>query len=354
MKSNNSVYDYIIIGQGLAGTVLVHLLQKRTSNYLVIDGEKHTTSFAAAGIINPITGRNFIKSWMIDELLPIAIETYTDLEKQLEIKILNKLGIIRTIDSVREENDWQVRTLDSQYEMYLDKLIESKELNQKFNDNCKYSVTKSCYQVNIKDLILAYREKLKSEGKYLSLYVDVKKIEINNDIIVINNLKCKNIIFCQGFKAIENPLFKNIAFKFSKGHSIIFKCDLDIDFNYKDQFYITPIGDKLYWTGYGNEWNTLDENIDEVKITEIKNLIEKKIKQSIEIISTHAGIRPTMVRRKPIVSAHLLHKNVFIFNGLGTKGTSLAPFFAKALIEEIFDDKVISSEYKVSFKDASI
>ena len=354
MKDNNHIFDYIVLGQGLAGTVLIHELAKRNSNFLVIDGEEHTTSFAAAGIINPITGRNFIKSWLLEDLLPIALKTYHELENELGFKFLNQLDIVRTVNSIKEENDWHIRKLDVVYTDYLDSLFEDKKLNQLFDEKCKYSRTVNCYQVNIKDLILTYRNKLKAEEKYLKSQIGSNDITITDNIITIKEFQCKNVIFCQGFQACMIPLFKDIAFKFARGHSIIFKCKLDLDFNYKDDFYITPIGDNMYWTGYGNDWNIFDPTIDEQKILELKNAIESKINHGIEIVSTTAGIRPTMLRRRPVVSEHPLHKNVFIFNGLGTKGTSLAPFFAKLMIDQIFDKKEIPKDLKVSYQDASI
>lgn len=354
MKQNNQIFDFIIIGQGLAGTVFTHELSKKTSNFLVIDGEKHTASFAAAGIINPITGRNFVKSWLIDELLPIAIHTYHEFEKKLNTSIINTLDIVRTVNTVKEENDWLARSMDLEYMAYIGSLFESENLNKWFNESCKYSKTIQGYKVNLQQLILSYRELLKSQNKYLNHQILNDGIQINEDIITVNGMQCKNIVFCQGYQAVDNLFCSNIAFKFSKGHSIIFKCDLPIDFNYKDQFYITPLGDNFFWTGVGNEWDNVNYNIDAEKIESIKQDIESKLNQKIEIITTRSGIRPTMVRRKPLVDRHPFHKNIYVFNGLGTKGTSLAPYFAKKLINLIFDEKQIPKALKVSFQDASI
>lgn len=338
----------------MAGTVLTHEISKKTSNFLVIDGEKHTASFAAAGIVNPITGRNFIKSWLIDDLLPIAKKTYSELEKKLNITIINPLDIVRTVNSVKEENDWLARSIDSDYTSYLGELFESEHLNKWFNESCKYSKTIQGYQVNLQHLILTYRENLKAEQKYLCQQILSEHIQSEADLISIKGIQSKNVIFCQGYQAFENPYSSNIAYKFSKGHSIIFSCNLPSDFNYKDEFYITPLGNNHFWTGVGNEWNNLDPTIEPDKIKAIKDNIEAKLNQKIEIVSIHSGIRPTMVRRKPLVDRHPIHPNIYFFNGLGTKGTSLAPYFAKMLIDLIFEGKQIPKDLKVSFQDASI
>ena len=42
-----------------------------------------------------------------------------------------------------------------------------------------------------------------------------------------------------------------------------------------------------------------------------------------------AGIRPTVNDRRPLIGLHPEHRSLGVFNGLGTKGVMLAPFFAK-------------------------
>jgi glycine/D-amino acid oxidase-like deaminating enzyme len=53
------------------------------------------------------------------------------------------------------------------------------------------------------------------------------------------------------------------------------------------------------------------------------------LKANPEILSQKAGIRPTMHDRKPVIG--LLHGNplIGIFNGLGSRGILLGPYFAK-------------------------
>ena len=81
--------DYIIVGQGLAGTFLSYFLRQKGYNLLVVDNAyEGCSSMVAAGIINPITGRQFNKSWLIDDILPFAIDTYRKLETLLNQQIL--------------------------------------------------------------------------------------------------------------------------------------------------------------------------------------------------------------------------------------------------------------------------
>ncbi len=83
--------DYLIIGQGIAGTFLSYYLEKENRSFFVIDNNKPSAaSRIAAGIINPVTGRRLVKTWMIDELLPFIHREYNELGKALGIKAISQ------------------------------------------------------------------------------------------------------------------------------------------------------------------------------------------------------------------------------------------------------------------------
>jgi 2-polyprenyl-6-methoxyphenol hydroxylase-like FAD-dependent oxidoreductase len=69
--------DVIIVGQGLTGTWLSWWLNKAGLSFKIIDQtNKDSSSMRAAGLINPVTGRRLVNTWMIDELMPFALNAY--------------------------------------------------------------------------------------------------------------------------------------------------------------------------------------------------------------------------------------------------------------------------------------
>ena len=73
--------DYIIVGQGLAGTLLAHDLLENNQSVLIID-KPHAAmaSRVAAGLFNPVGVKRCIRSWRADDFLSFAIERYKFLE----------------------------------------------------------------------------------------------------------------------------------------------------------------------------------------------------------------------------------------------------------------------------------
>ena len=87
--------DYLIVGQGLCGTMLSWFLHKEGRSFLVIDdGNEHSSSKVAAGIINPVTGRRYAYTWMIDEIMPFAVEVYQEMGRYFNVAFIMQKGII--------------------------------------------------------------------------------------------------------------------------------------------------------------------------------------------------------------------------------------------------------------------
>ena len=66
-------------------------------------------------------------------------------------------------------------------------------------------------------------------------------------------------------------------------------------------------------------------------------------------ISSHeAAYRPSTYDRKPILGVHKKYNNIFILNGLGSRGILHAPYLSKELISYIFYGKEINPEININ------
>lgn len=325
-----------------------HFLLKHTDNILVVDAEEHTASYAAAGIVNPVTGRHYVKSWMIDTLLPFALQTYDEISDMLGISTYQKLNILRTIDSIKEQNDWEARKQDEAYKAYIVETSDASSIEEITQIQHTYGEVTQSLQVKLKTIITAFRNYLCQKGMYQKIKIDVNAIKINDDTIEINGLLAKQIIFCEGHNAVQNPFFNHVHFFPAKGNALIIKGDFLLHKNLKDQLFITPLEDGTHWVGSGYEWKTTDENPNEKEIEKMEATLKAFLCKPYTVVEKLAGIRPSVKNRRPVLGPHPSYPNLYILNGLGTKGSSLAPYFAHMLVESIFQNAVIMDDVNVA------
>ena len=76
-------YDFIIVGQGITGSVLSWRLIEKNFNFLVINNSnKKSSSKSALGLYNPITGKNFVETWNSNEIINETENFYASIENK--------------------------------------------------------------------------------------------------------------------------------------------------------------------------------------------------------------------------------------------------------------------------------
>ena len=336
--------DVLVVGQGLAGTLLTHfLLQAGQSVHVIDDDYPRAATKVAAGIINPVTGRRYVKSWYIDRLLPTAEATYQQLEKQLGIIIYHPQKVLRALFNQREENDWLVRAYDPSYQAYI-------QTGEKIDigDYSRYAIPAFSYgevhggaQVDIGELIGRYRAYLKSIGMISTETFNFQELHIEQNAIDYRGIKAKTIAFCEGAKAKNNPYFSDLPYEGNKGEALVVKITkADFQKILKQGIFIVPLTNGQYWVGStSNNYHTDDRPTEEGRNYLVGKLSEL-LTTNFEIIEHRAAIRPTIKDRRPLIGRHPEHPQLYIFNGLGTKGTSLGPYWADQLVKVLTEGHI--------------
>ena len=60
------------------------------------------------------------------------------------------------------------------------------------------------------------------------------------------------------------------------------------------------------------------------------------------------GIRPTVPDRRPLLGALPEHPQAIVFNGMGTKGVSLTPYFSQVLTDSLEGGAEVAREANIS------
>ena len=327
--------DYIIVGCGLAGIAFAEKLFQNQKSFVVFSNKSQQSSLVAAGLYNPVILKRFTAVWKAKEQLQIAIPTYKSIECRLKIKIDYKIELLRRFASIEEQNLWYSASDKPNLSPYLSTQIIKNE-NNDVDAPFGFGIVKSVGRVDTKLLIKAYKNWLIESDSLRQETFHYKQIQEEDLYINYKNLKAKHIIFADGFGLKTNPYFNHLPLKGTKGEVLVIKAPkLNIDFGIKSSVFLIPIGNHLYKVGATYEWKDKTNYPTEKGKLELVKKLKTFLKCDFEIIGHEAGIRPTVIDRRPLVGQHPSHKNLYVLNGLGTRGVMIGPYAAHKLYDFI-------------------
>src|SRR5690606_1377808 len=138
------------------------------------------------------------------------------------------------------------------------------------------------------------------------------------------------------------PFFQMLPFSFNKGQAIITSIPgLSSDFIYQEQYKIAPLPDGSFWIGSSFEWDYKTPAPDESFRQRAEGFLKSFLKIPFETQAQISGERPSSVDYRPFVGFHPLFPDIGILNGMGAKGFSQAPYFARQMAENLVYHKPI-------------
>jgi glycine/D-amino acid oxidase-like deaminating enzyme len=340
--------DCLIIGQGISGTLLSWFLHKEGKTFLVIDNNKvDSSSKVAAGIINPITGRRYVTTWMIDEVMPFAIDTYRSLESYLQYSFVYEKSIIDFFPSPQMLNAFVDRIAEN--DTYLHSYPNQNQFNQYFNYDFGCGEIRPSYTIHLPLLLELWKQKLKEWNAIKEEEFLLADLQTSDDHASYHDITAGKVIFCDGVDAATNPWFRLLPFAPNKGEAMIIEAEeLYNGHIFKRGLMLAPLPTPgLFWVGSNYQWEFADDKPSEHFYKQTSNLLQNWIKVPFKIVDHKAAIRPATVERRPFVGFHPHFPVIGILNGMGTKGTSLAPFFAHQLTQHLVYDLPIADEANV-------
>ena len=339
--------DYIIVGQGLAGSLLAYELLQRNKKILVYDlPEENQSSSVAAGLFNPVTGRRFVKTWKADDLFPFLHDFYPAAEKNLGSKFFYSLKMFRPFINVQEQNKITNDINNLENNNYLTRADSESNILRISNEFGGVQV-KSAGFLDVPVFIDSVRQNIRKTGIYRNSRFKEDNLSLRSQSVHYEEFTSKRLIFCNGSSASRSKLFSWLPFKLVKGELIYTTISPSFEFIYNRNMFILPYRGEVHKVGSTYDW----DRIDTIPTEDGKKKLENKLKAILDVnfktINHIAGIRPATKDRRPFIGIHPRYENIGIFNGLGSKGVSLGPYFAGKFIDSLESDTEIDFEANI-------
>ena len=308
---------------------------------MVIDESKpFTASKAASGIINPVTGRRIVKTWMIEALMPNAWDAYTSIGKALGIECIAEKPIIdcfstpqmRLAFTDRFEKDTAFLSLPD----------NENDWQPYFNYDFGYGIVQPAYLIDIRLLLSSQRQLLQRKNWLRNEYFDASQLQMPETGVAYKDIVADKIIFCDGIAGFSNPFFNNLPYGLNKGEVILVEIPgLPSTNIFKKGYSLVPWQKDIFWLGSTYLWEFEDDQPTRGFYQFAHNWLTQTLKLPFTIIDHWAAVRPATLERKPFVGLHPNNNRIGILNGMGTKGCSLSPFFARQLVAHLLYDTPI-------------
>ncbi|WP_455203161.1 NAD(P)/FAD-dependent oxidoreductase [Kaarinaea lacus] len=294
--------DFLIIGQGLAGSLLALYLNKKKQLVVIVDDATiNSASLVAAGIINPVTGKRLVKSWQVDACLPAAKQCYLALEQQFKNPIFHSLPIYRLFQNEQEIELWQLRSSETGYADYLGDRLPPQGSSGIESSLGGFLIKGSGY-INTALLLQQLREHYATHNQYIDASFHYDDMQIKPAAVQWRDIEANTVVFCEGFAATQNPWFSWLPMQPVQGEILTLKVSGSLpDKIISAGKWLLPIGNNQMKVGATYQWRPLDQKPTSQGRAQLLRAFQHLLPELtvVDVLQHSVGVRPASLDKNP-------------------------------------------------------
>lgn len=327
----------MVIGAGISGCSLAWELYFRGKTVILANQySENSSSNVAAGLINPLIPRSPRKTWMAETLQKTVLPFYSKIETQIQEQFYFPQEIFQLFHNENQELEYEKATKNDIAD------IASMQHFHLGNRKIKCARIETGGRLNVQNYISKTIAFFRNQNCFLNRAIDNSDIKKTNSGFVVNNIEFDALIFCCGIQDKNNRYFPEVQFNPCSGDILTVEIkSLQLQSIVKKKYWIIPT-EKTHEYLVGSTFHLSSENLelhtkDAEKI--IAGIEEFMDGNKLKLIHHKKAVRPTVLDRKPYLGESKIESNVYILNGLGSKGSSLITWLAPLLVDNIIENK---------------
>ncbi|MGE9271048.1 MAG: NAD(P)/FAD-dependent oxidoreductase [Verrucomicrobiales bacterium] len=308
-----------IVGFGLAGVCLAWRLHERGEVFEWCDTERpEAASRVAAGLINPVTGKNFEPSWRLGEFLPEAVSFFRHIEETTGEEFWHPLPIHRWVSA----KDW--KKVEGKLERpEVAEWVERVDGGQ--GDWHAVVVLKGGGRLNV-------RRFCEASARF---FAERRR----------ESLTPGRVLRCEGATGLMSGQWGE--HRCAKGEILTGEIpgwdEGKIEIG--GGGWLIPIGGGCFKAGATYEWEELDGRPTRDGAEKVMAILRRLGVEHFVLQQHEAGVRPIVRRSMPLIG--VLENGEVGFNGLGSKGSLYAPGVSRRLVDWLVDGGAIEESLDV-------
>lgn len=286
-----------VIGFGLAGACVALQLQQAGHAVRVINDGRPGSSSIAAGLVNPVAGRNFEPSWQVAQAWELALPFYDDLDP----------GLFHSVPILRLWRDERDR----------EKFTRKREMLEPWIDSVTDEgvIWKEGGWLDCQGFLKAARERFLGKG---GVFADAPGGGMQ--------------IWCAGAAGLLRGDFEGVEHRSAKGEILTVKIPGWHETRILNRNgWLIPIGEDHYRVGATYDWDDLGSGPTGAGRSKVEAILQTFTDRPYEVIDHVSGIRPIIDRSKPVI--RFQQGKGWMVNGLGSKGVIYAPRVGLEMID---------------------
>lgn len=355
--------DVVIVGAGIAGTTLALELHQRGAQIAIIDlYQPFSSSRVAAGMMNPMVPRNVQKTWHCDDLYPQIFDYYGRWETLFGSKFIHKLPTLQVHKNESHTKNWTKRSKENGFSQHLTPIDPDGSI---FAHNSGENLTTSAPneygvplpfgaamthlsgKLDVSVFLECAKAYLIAQGvTWSNESFNYDKNKLSEDLNLMPHiyeteesvkLSFKKMVFAQGIGLFENPWFNFLPLNATGGDLITLEFStLPENYILKRKEWLVPIGGKR-WIGGSTYHKNSTSNIPQKEdLNALLDTFSEWIPEKPKVVGHIRAARPTVETWRPFLGKHPQQSGLYVYNGLGSKGSSLvvmlSPMYADFLM----------------------
>ena len=343
--------DALIVGQGLAGSLLAWEWQELGGSVVVVDdGHRSAASTVAVGTVNPITGQRLTLDAQFELYLRAMRRCFASIERWAGRQLYFDGTVVRYFQNDAERRRWQQRREQGSYRRYLP-AVEA--------GGTGYFLIQGGGYCDCLALMSCVAQRLRSRARLLCepFRHDELRLGSGNHPVRWQGYRARWVVFCEGYRWAENPWFHWLPGQPAKGEVLtVQSAEPEQGSIYQMQGkYLLPLADGSWRAGSTYTWDFADTSPTAAGRMEIVEALGPLLERmALKVTGAVAGVRPVSRDRQPLVGLHPQQPSVGIFNGFGAKGVLRIPYYAQLLLKLLQSRSVQSASLKSDATDTVI